>query len=109
MTQQRIDLETRIEQFKKRQEDIEALQFEDGQQVAPETLRQLRQQLHHAGIELAMLERDTRCNPEAATGLGHLSFGELTRIGLGILWPLIVGLLLAAGIVAAGLIAVFGL
>jgi hypothetical protein len=109
MAQQQTDLETRIGQLRKRHEQIEELRIDDQHQPSREELRQLRQNLHHAGIELTLLDRDVHRGGGSGIDLTHLTFGELSKIGLGLSWPIILGVLAAAGGLVAGLMYLFKL
>jgi len=66
-------------------------------------VRDLRQRLHEAGIQLALFERRRGQGGQRESAWQSLAFGELCRLGFAFFLPLIVALLLAAGIVAVGL------
>lgn len=108
MAQQQTELETRIAQLRKRHTEIQELLIDDRREPSREDLRQLRRHLHHASIELTLLDRDVGRGAGGGIDLAHLTFGELSKIAVGLSWPIVLGLLVAAGAVVAGLMALFG-
>jgi hypothetical protein len=76
---------------------------EDGATPDAATVRQTRQKLHDAAIQLAMFERRDEEHGNAMGSLATMTFAELSRLGLAISLPLIVALLMAALIVAVGM------
>ncbi|MBN2451432.1 MAG: hypothetical protein JXR77_13655 [Lentisphaeria bacterium] len=65
-------------------------------------LRRMKQDLHDAHVELTMFQRIERGAASATAGLADMTLGELSRLGFGLFWPLILALLAAAAVIAVG-------
>jgi hypothetical protein len=85
------------------------------EEMAPEELRQIKQKIQTAHIELTKFVRNNNDAPVSPPGSGtsqhthlpSLSFAQLTRIGLGLTWPLIAVVILAVVVVVASLVSLF--
>jgi len=73
-----------------------------------EALRQWKRHVHNAHMELLKVERDQADAPDQRHLLMSLTWGDLTRLGWGLTWPLIVALLLAAAIIVVGVFVALG-
>ncbi len=77
----------------------------------PGSLAEVKRAVREAHLEMVVHYRDGLAQEGAASSAwnpAELSFGQLARLGLGLTWPLLLGLLLAALIVAVALSTVFG-
>lgn len=79
--------------------------------VSQDRLMEVKQAIREAHMEMVKHHRENLSREEQAgenLDWTSLTCGQLTKIGLGLAWPLILGLLAAAGIVALALHSVFG-
>lgn len=81
-------------------------------EVTRENVSEVRRLVRQADLELLKRERDQteaepRARDHAAATLPSLTFMQLTRLGLGMTWPLLLGILIAALFVGGCLLAVF--
>jgi hypothetical protein len=106
LTQARLELLQRLEG------ELAGLEADAAKPLAGDQFRAARRAVDQAYLELLKLERDeleeTPAHDHARFEIASLTFAQLTRIGLGLTWPLILALLLAAAIVAVALLSVFG-
>lgn len=99
-------VEEKLERFQGMREAVAA-----GPEGMPtERLGEVKKALRDAHMELVKHHRDSLAAENVAAGIDwpSLSPGQLTKIGLGLGWPLLFGLVLGAAIVSATLVAVFG-
>lgn len=105
------DTEARLDFLKRLQRTLEQVQVQDTTPLTATEFRQARQELEQIRLELLKLERDKLEATPATSAPGleihSLTFGQLTRLGLGLTWPLILALLLAAAAVTVALLTVF--
>ncbi len=103
------DTEARLDFLKRLQRTLE--QVQDTTPLTATEFRQARQELEQIRLELLKLERDKLEATPATSAPGleihSLTFGQLTRLGLGLTWPLVLALLLAAAAVTVALLTVF--
>jgi hypothetical protein len=80
------------------------------EQVSQQRLGDVKKAIREAHMELVKHHRDSLAAEHAVAGVDwpSLSFGQLMKIGLGLGWPLILGVLAAAAVISAALLAVFG-
>jgi len=78
----------------------------DTDPAAP-SVKQLRQLVRTAHMELLGCEKKRILESSENPVILSLTFSQLTRLGIGLTWPLLLGLLLAATIVAVAIFAVF--
>lgn len=81
--------------------------------VGAERLGEIKRAVREAHLELVKHHRESLSGDSGRGGGGgvdwvSLSMGQLTRIGFGLGWPVMVALLLAAALVAMAMAAVFG-
>ncbi len=77
----------------------------------PGSVAEVKRAVREAHLEMVVHYRDGLAQEGAEAGAWNpasLSFGQLARLGLGLTWPLLLGLLLAALVVAIALATVFG-
>ena len=111
------ELETVRDRTKKRLEALEeargrlaALPRIQPDRMDDAALREARSVVGAVHVELARQQKERRETAASRSGvpeLTSLSFSQLTRLGLGLTWPLLVVGLVAAAIVAGALLAVF--
>jgi hypothetical protein len=99
------DIEARLARFHKLRDAIRALS-DDADETA---LAELKRALREAHIELVKHHREGLAGEPVGGGveLASLGLGQLSRIGFGLGWPLVAGMVLAALIVALVLFALF--
>ena len=98
----------RLTLLQQKRDALESLRASDGARADLSTLRQLRQEVQGTHIELVKIERERAEDREEGFRLLSLTFGQLTRLGIGLSWPVIVALLAAAAMIVAGLFLAFG-
>ena len=96
--------------FRQRLDTLTALDELVGGEMNAEALRRVGQEVHDGHVELMKFEAES-AGPEEdpRPALLSLTFGQLTRMGLALTWPLILAVLLAAGIVILGFVATLGM
>ncbi len=72
-------------------------------------VRQAKRKVQNAHLELVKYERRQTPADESKHILLSLTFGQLTRLGLGISWPLIATLIFSAALIVAAVALSFGL
>lgn len=83
------------------------------QDVTPENLREMRSLVRQIDLELLKRQREVHSSEESRPSdtsvpdLSELNFATLTRIGLGLTWPLIMTLLVAALVLGVVLFSLF--
>lgn len=112
-----MDLDRAVQVLEKRQREVEDLRrtlTQRREAVAGmdvdradvpelEVLRRMKQVLHDAHVELAVYQRlEARDADDRRVPLSDLGFGDLTRLGLGLFWPLVVAIVAGAVVLAVG-------
>ena len=69
-------------------------------------LRRFRQAVQTAHLELLKFERDSMSTYDDNQTILSLTWGQLARLGIGLSWPLLLGILGAAALIILGLFAV---
>jgi len=88
--------------LQQRRESIRALELSSEECRELSVLRLAKQELHHAHLELVKLDRDSGRRPDMSVAVASLSLAQITRVGLGLTWPLLLVILAAAaGMIAA--------
>jgi hypothetical protein len=98
--------------FAELKEELSRLSDEE---LVPEELRDIKQKIQAAHVELTKFVRstaDTSASPVRrgagdTTHLPSLSFAQLTRIGLGVTWPLIAVIILAVIVIVFSMVSLF--
>ncbi len=94
-----------LELFKRQKDVLAALEL-GGHDLA--LLRVAKREIQTTHIELVKFERERTARQQPAQeSLAHLSFRQLTRVGLGLTWPVILALLAGAGLIVATLMRLF--
>lgn len=112
-----VDLDRAVQVLEKRQREVEELRrtlrqrreavagidAERADVPTLETLRRMKQDLHDAHVELAVYQRlEARDADGRRVALSDLGFSDLTRIGLGLFWPLMAAIVAGAVVLALG-------
>ena len=104
--------QARLELLQRLESELAGLQSDADRPRTSDEFRSARRAVDQAYLELLKLERDeleeTPARDHARVDIASLTFAQLTRIGLGLTWPVIIALLLAAAVVAIALLSVFG-
>jgi len=103
--QETDSLKARLEGFRQRQTALRELDEPAPGQTDPAALGRLRREVQEAHIELVKFDRERAIEQDERSVLLSLTFGQLTRLGLGLTWPLLAGLLLAAAAIVVGVVA----
>jgi len=111
MGQERLHLDARFQMLVETKSEIEGQVPESGGELSPGEFRTARRLVENAHLELLKLEREKLVPPHFGK-VGHLeicslSLAQLTRLGLGLTWPVIAAVLLGATIIAIALLIVF--
>lgn len=88
-----------------RRQAVAAIDVEQPGEPSLDVLRRMKQDLHDAHVELTVFQRlDSAGDGERRRAhLADLGFADLSRAGFALFWPLIVGILVAAVVLAVGL------
>jgi hypothetical protein len=87
-----------------RRQAVAGIDTEQPGEPSLDQLRRMKQDLHDAHVELTVFQRlDAGPANRHALNLTELGLGELSRAGIGLFWPLIAGMLLAAIVLSVGL------
>jgi len=112
-----VDLDRAVQVLEKRQREVEELRrtltqrreavaridADRADMPTLETLRRMKQDLHDAHVELAVYQRlEARDADGRRVALSDLGFSDLTRIGLGLFWPLMAAIVAGAVVLALG-------
>jgi hypothetical protein len=104
--------QARLELLQHLEAELATLQADAARPLTGDEFRAARRAVDQAYLELLKLEREeleeAPARDHARLEVASLTFAQLTRLGLGLTWPLVLALLLAAGVVAVALLSVFG-
>jgi hypothetical protein len=108
LQQEQQTVQSRLEVLQRQMQNLAGLTPLSNTETEVEALRQWKRQVHGAHMELLKVERNQAEPRDERRLLMSLTFGDLTRLGLGLTWPLIAALLLAAAIVGVGVLVALG-
>jgi len=106
LAQARLELPQRLER------ELAGLQSDAAKPLTGDEFRSARRAVDQAYLELLKLEREeleeAPARDHARFEVASLTLAQMTRIGIGLTWPLLLCQLLAAAVVAIALVSVFG-
>ena len=111
MGQERLQQDARLQMLAEIKSEIEGQVPESGNDLSTGEFRTTRRLVENAHLELLKLEREELAPPHAGKAepleICSLTLLQLTRLGLGLTWPVIAAVLLGAIIIAIALLIVF--
>ena len=104
LEKRRTETDEMLRTLSHRRQAVAGIDVERPGEPSLDQLRRMKQDLHDAHVELTVFQRlDTGgANSQRASWL-DLGFGDLSRAGIGLFWPVIAGMLLAAVVLSVGL------
>jgi len=102
---ERNELGNRLVLLQDKLDRLEALEARPSAEGGTAALRERRQEIEGAHIELLKLHQPETQPADASPALLSLTVGQLSRLGFALSWPLILALILAALLVVWGLAA----
>lgn len=104
LEKRRTETDEMLRTLSHRRQAVAGIDVERPGEPSLDQLRRMKQDLHDAHVELTVFQRlDASSSNSQRMHLADLGLGDLSRAGFGLLWPLIVGMLLAAVVLALGL------
>ncbi len=101
LEKRRTEAEEMLRTLSHRREAVAAIDVEQPEEPSLDQLRRMKQDLHDAQVELTVFQRlDRDASTPHGMGLADLGFADLSRIGLGLFWPVVAGLVVAAVLLA---------
>jgi hypothetical protein len=104
LEKRRSETEEMMRTLSHRRQAVASIDVEQPADPSLDQLRRMKQDLHDAHVELTVFQRlDVGASKGPRLHLADLGFGDLSRAGIGLFWPIIAGMLLAAVVLSVGL------
>jgi hypothetical protein len=101
LEKRRSEAEEMLRTLSHRRQAVAAIDVEQPEEPGLDQLRRMKQDLHDAHVELTVFQRlDTGGSGAHRMQLTDLGLADLTRVGFGLLWPVVAGMVLAAVVLA---------
>jgi|GEM_PF-5156689 len=101
LEKRRTEAEEMLHTLSHRRQAVAAIDPEQPGDPELDQLRRMKQDLHDARVELTVFQRlDTSASDAHRMPVADLSFADLSRVGTGLFWPLVAGMVLAAIVLA---------
>jgi hypothetical protein len=97
----RTEAEEMLRTLSHRRQAVAEIDTDQPGEPGLDRLRRMKQDLHDAHVELTVFQRlDMGSSDAHRMQMADLSLAELSRVGLGLFWPLVAGMVLAAVVLA---------
>jgi hypothetical protein len=104
LEKRRTETDEMLRTLSHRRQAVAGIDVELPGEPSLDQLRRMKQDLHDAHVELTVFQRlDAGGSNRQRMYLADLGFGDLSRAGIGLFWPIIGGMLLAAVVLSVGL------
>jgi hypothetical protein len=104
LEKRRTEADEMLRTLSHRRQAVAGIDVEQPGEPPLDTLRRMKQDLHDAHVELTVFQRlDVSGSNRPSLHVADLGFRDLSRAGIGLFWPIVAGMLLAAVVLSVGL------